>query len=170
MHDAPHPIGSNPSVDSAGLGKGSSKTYPPLGPNPLLLSRAEVDELYDLLASVLSALDELIIPHALIAGSLLGAVRSQSILFNDDDVDIAIIDDWPPNSSASSPRPPTQSPYELALERLPGLLSQKADERSKSSAAEARAKGSLIKVPPPVKYIYQRRTWPGCDRIKSSVS
>ena len=170
MHDAPHPIGSNPSVDSAGLGRGSSKTYPPLGPNPLLLSRAEVDELYDLLASVLSALDELIIPHALIAGSLLGAVRSQSILFNDDDVDIAIIDDWPPNSSASSPRPPTQSPYELALERLPGLLSQKADERSKSSAAEARAKGSLIKVPPPVKYIYQRRTWPGCDRIKSSVS
>ena len=57
----------------------------------LLLNQHEVDVLYELLESASAALEKLGVPYVLIAGSLLGAVRSSSILFNDDDVDIAII-------------------------------------------------------------------------------
>jgi hypothetical protein len=57
---------------------------------PLILTQKEVDVLYDLLEILAEALSSLDVPFIPIAGSLLGAVRSRSILFNDDDVDVAI--------------------------------------------------------------------------------
>ena len=57
----------------------------------LLLGQREVDVLYRLTLAVCSSLKELGAPHILIAGSLLGSQRSSSLLFNDDDVDIALI-------------------------------------------------------------------------------
>lgn len=117
--------------------------YPPIGPEPLLLSRREVDELYELLEDVSKALDDLQIQHFLIAGSLLGAVRSESILFNDDDIDIALIDDG--------------TSYARVKECLPERLSQWADKRSTDSKKR-------------VKYAYQVRPWVACDRIKSSAA
>ena len=65
-------------------------------PRPLLRSQREVDATYDVLALLSRALTELRIPHLLIAGSLLGAVRSASFLFTDDDADIAVFaEDYP---------------------------------------------------------------------------
>lgn len=58
----------------------------------LLLRQAEIDALYDVLDLVDRALRRCSVEYCLIAGSLLGAVRSKSILFCDDDVDIAVID------------------------------------------------------------------------------
>ena len=58
----------------------------------LLLQPAEVDALYDALDVLTRALAHLDIPFYLIAGSALGACRSRSILFCDDDVDIAIFE------------------------------------------------------------------------------
>lgn len=57
---------------------------------PLILTQKEVDVLYDLLEVLSEALSSLDVPFIPIAGSLLGAVRTKSILFNDDDVDVAI--------------------------------------------------------------------------------
>ena len=75
----------------------SSPLLPPpplLPPKPLLLQPREVDALYDTLEAVLSALAALNppAPAVLLAGSALGAVRSASILFCDDDVDIGILE------------------------------------------------------------------------------
>ncbi|KAJ1444394.1 hypothetical protein M885DRAFT_44686, partial [Pelagophyceae sp. CCMP2097] len=58
---------------------------------PLLLRRFEVDALYEVLEVAIAALDGAGVPYCLVAGSLLGAVRSNSILFCDDDVDIAVV-------------------------------------------------------------------------------
>lgn len=56
------------------------------------LTRREVDVLYDTLEKLDLILRNILqVSYILIAGSLLGAVRSQSILFNDDDIDIAIV-------------------------------------------------------------------------------
>lgn len=63
-----------------------------MGPSPTLLSRKEVDALYETLAAVIRCLDELKVDYIVTGGSLLGAIRQHSILFCDDDVDIAIID------------------------------------------------------------------------------
>ena len=65
----------------------------PMGPNPTLLSRKEIDALYMTMAAVVAALDELDVHYIVTGGSLLGAVRQHSILFCDDDIDITIIDD-----------------------------------------------------------------------------
>lgn len=137
-----------------------TRDYPHIGPTPLLLSRAEVDELYDLLGALISCLDELSIPYVLIAGSLLGAVRSQSILFNDDDIDIALIDD-DSNDDGSN--------YKHALEKLPDLLREKSKQRSIEEAASAK-RGNGTKLRTPATYMYKRRPWPGCDRVKSSLA
>jgi len=64
----------------------------PLGPEPTLLSRKEVDALYETLDAVRSALHSLNVDYIVTGGSLLGAIRQHSILFCDDDIDIAIID------------------------------------------------------------------------------
>ena len=64
-----------------------------LGPEPVLISRKEVDALYEILAAVITALEKLEVRYIVTGGSLLGAVRQHSILFCDDDIDIAIIED-----------------------------------------------------------------------------
>ena len=63
-----------------------------MGPEPVLLSRKEVDILYEILQAVMTALETLGVDYIVTGGSLLGAVRQHSILFCDDDIDIAIID------------------------------------------------------------------------------
>eukprot|EP00039_Didymoeca_costata_P021567 m.344866 g.344866 ORF g.344866 m.344866 type:complete len:796 (-) comp25346_c0_seq1:16-2403(-) len=63
-----------------------------LGPEPLLISRKEVDALYEIFEAIIKALKELKVDYIVTGGSLLGAVRQHSILFCDDDIDIAIID------------------------------------------------------------------------------
>ena len=66
------------------------------GPLPLLRSQAEVNALYDCLQALGNALDALEIPWLIICGSILGAVRSHSLLFCDDDVDIGVFEnDYP---------------------------------------------------------------------------
>lgn len=62
-----------------------------LGPDPILISRSQVEALYVLLRRTADALDSLRVEWIITGGSLLGAVRQHSILFTDDDVDIAII-------------------------------------------------------------------------------
>lgn len=63
-----------------------------IGPEPVLLSRKEVDALYETLQAVINALDALKVDYIITGGSLLGAIRQHSILFCDDDIDMAIID------------------------------------------------------------------------------
>eukprot|EP00603_Paraphysomonas_imperforata_P009801 CAMPEP_0114477076 /NCGR_PEP_ID=MMETSP0104-20121206/15141_1 /TAXON_ID=37642 ORGANISM="Paraphysomonas imperforata, Strain PA2" /NCGR_SAMPLE_ID=MMETSP0104 /ASSEMBLY_ACC=CAM_ASM_000202 /LENGTH=907 /DNA_ID=CAMNT_0001651941 /DNA_START=12 /DNA_END=2735 /DNA_ORIENTATION=+ len=63
-----------------------------MGPEPVLLSRKEVDMLYITFKAVTDALAQLGVDYIVTGGSLLGAVRQHSILFCDDDIDIAIID------------------------------------------------------------------------------
>lgn len=65
----------------------------PAGPEPFLISRKEVETLYDILDAVTKALRQLQVPYIVTGGSLLGAIRQHSILFCDDDIDIAIIDE-----------------------------------------------------------------------------
>lgn len=69
-----------------------SPIVPKMGPEPVLLSRKEVDALYETLQAVTDALNKLGVDYIVTGGSLLGAVRQHSILFCDDDIDIAIID------------------------------------------------------------------------------
>ena len=65
---------------------------PKMGPEPTLLSRKEVDALYETFQAVIGALETLEVSYIVTGGSLLGAVRQHSILFCDDDIDIAIIE------------------------------------------------------------------------------
>lgn len=76
------------------------------GPGPLLLKTREVGVLYDVLADVDIAFRALGLRYLVLAGSLLGAVRSASILFCDDDVDIGVFEDE----------------YEAVLHNLPAAL------------------------------------------------
>jgi len=72
------------------LVKESMAPKPPArGPAPVLMKDKEVDALYELLGWVQDALAG--VPWTLTGGSALGAIRSESILFCDDDVDLAII-------------------------------------------------------------------------------
>ena len=73
-------------------------------PRPLVRSQREVDALYDVVRIVTDALRTLHIPYVTIAGSLLGAVRSSSFLFCDDDADIAVFEDDYPRVLAELPR------------------------------------------------------------------
>mmetsp|Transcript_6444 Transcript_6444/g.12933 ORF Transcript_6444/g.12933 Transcript_6444/m.12933 type:complete len:885 (-) Transcript_6444:27-2681(-) len=90
---------------------------PKLGPEPTLLSRREVDALYELLAAVAGALHQLEIPYILTGGSLLGAIRQHSILFCDDDIDLAILECHPDNKDNAS-----NYFYEKAKSLLPSVL------------------------------------------------
>lgn len=69
----------------------STKTVPS-GPNPILISRKEIDVLYETLDAVTKALQQLEVDYILTGGSLLGAIRQHSILFCDDDIDVTILD------------------------------------------------------------------------------
>jgi len=62
------------------------------GPEPTLLTRKEVDALYETLEAIVAALDELRVDYILTGGSLLGAIRQHSILFCDDDIDVTILE------------------------------------------------------------------------------
>ncbi len=70
-----------------------SSSCPSRGPAPLLLTTNQVDGLYDCLETAMIAFSDIGVSFVIVAGTLLGAVRSQSILFCDDDVDIAIFED-----------------------------------------------------------------------------
>lgn len=80
---------------------------PSMGPEPVLISRTQIDALYTILEAVAHALDTLQVPWILTGGSLLGSVRQHSILFTDDDVDLAIIG---------------QDNHRRVAKQLPGLL------------------------------------------------
>ena len=63
-----------------------------MGPDPTGgVSRTQVDALYECLRATQAALQAMQVPWILTGGSLLGAVRQHSILFCDDDVDLAIL-------------------------------------------------------------------------------
>jgi len=68
-------------------------TTPPLGPNPLHLTRTQYESLYETLSKLQEVLFHLQIPYIVTGGSLLGAVRQQSILFCDDDIDVGLLVD-----------------------------------------------------------------------------
>jgi choline-phosphate cytidylyltransferase len=82
---------------------------PKLGPDPTIISRKEVDALYETLSEIQRHLGALNIRFIVTGGSLLGAIRQHSILFCDDDIDIAIIDE--------------DGAYQKARDHLPLLLS-----------------------------------------------
>ena len=67
-------------------------SIPPQGPEPTLLSRKQIDALYETLDAITKALSTLHVPYILTGGSLLGAIRQHSILFCDDDIDVTIIE------------------------------------------------------------------------------
>jgi cytidyltransferase-like protein len=79
----------------------------PMGPEPMLLSRKEMDALYETFCAIKKGLDELEIDYIVTGGSLLGAIRQHSILFCDDDIDIAIIG---------------EESYDRVIKELPPLL------------------------------------------------
>jgi len=84
---------------------------PKIGPEPTLISRRQVDSLYSILEATTNAFNQLDIPYILTGGSLLGAIRQNSILFCDDDIDIAILESGGGNEM-----------YEKAKANLPTLL------------------------------------------------
>ena len=117
------------------------------GPEPLLLSRKEIDVLYDILDVVRKALELLKVDYIVTGGSLLGAIRQHSILFCDDDIDIAIIDPYDEE---------IPSIYESTiLPNLQSALDQVATEQASLTQTE------------PQKYVYQIKPWEGGDRIRS---
>jgi hypothetical protein len=86
------------------------RLIPALGPEPTLLSRKQVDALYELLQAVTLAMETLQVPHILTSGgTLLGAVRQHSILFCDDDIDLAVLETKPGN-------------FKQVRDQLPSLL------------------------------------------------
>jgi hypothetical protein len=134
----------------------------PSAPEALLLTAREIDELYDLLDVLVGAFKSLNIPYILIAGSLLGSVRSKSILFNDDDIDVAIIDDAIDDDQDRD----EMGVYDRLKKQLPELLNEAADRRNFKQQLE---KEYHVKPSATVKYMYQIRPWVGCDRIRSSA-
>lgn len=62
------------------------------GPASTLLTNTEIDALYEMLKAAVNALERLCIPYIITGGTLLGSIRQHSILFCDDDIDIAIIE------------------------------------------------------------------------------
>ena len=85
------------------------RQHQPLGPEPVLLSRKQVDALYDTTEAVVKALRQLNVEFIVTGGSLLGCVRQHSILFCDDDVDVSVLDTG-------------NGEYALVQEKLQGLL------------------------------------------------
>jgi hypothetical protein len=83
-------------VEESNSEEGAAATRTPgMGPEPTLLNRKEVDALYDVMEAVTRALGELGVEYVVTGGTLLGAVRQHSILFCDDDLDIAVIERGP---------------------------------------------------------------------------
>ena len=142
-------------------------------------TQREVDALYDCLSLLHSSLTALGIPYLLIAGSLLGAVRSTSFLFSDDDADIAIFaEDYPrllahlpatlggaaqytvrpfPAADRVRPRACTQVWVDVfvlqrydSLEALGAVLARRANGSAQAPAAVAAALAPLQAAPFPL--------------------
>jgi hypothetical protein len=111
---------------------------PKQGPDPTLLSRKQVDALYETFQAIVSALKTLNIPYIITGGSLLGAIRQHSILFCDDDIDITIIETTTPSSSNDPSF--SLSNYQKLSQNLQRLL---GDE-----------------------YMYSKRPWEGGDKVR----
>jgi cytidyltransferase-like protein len=109
---------------------------PKLGPQPTLLTRKEIDALYETLSAVQQALNELEIQFIVTGGSLLGAIRQHSILFCDDDIDIAILE-----------------------------VNSKDNDDEKLLLLE-RVRQHLPTMLPKEEYQYQIEPWPGGDRVR----
>ncbi len=134
------------SVTSQPAQSSSSKIKVNAGPEPLLLSRKEIDVLYEILDVVRKALDLLNVDYIVTGGSLLGAIRQHSILFCDDDIDIAILD---PNYGTP------ESVYETKiLPNLQSALNQVVESQTASNESKPT-------------YVYQIKPWEGGDRIRS---
>ena len=113
---------------------------PSMGPEPTLLSRKEVDALYETMQVVVKALSQLQVEYIITSGgSLLGAIRQHSILFCDDDIDIAILDIDDNNKSSSSTNSSCNA-YDKVSTNLQQLLGPN--------------------------YQYQIRPWEGGDRVR----
>mmetsp|Transcript_41513 Transcript_41513/g.58416 ORF Transcript_41513/g.58416 Transcript_41513/m.58416 type:complete len:687 (-) Transcript_41513:104-2164(-) len=64
---------------------------PPIGPEPQKLTRRDVDLLYDLMEVLLDLLENLQVEYIAIGQTMLGAVRSESILFTSDGIELGIL-------------------------------------------------------------------------------
>ena len=110
---------------------------PKLGPNPTMLSRKEIDTLYDTFEAIIHALNTLNVDYIVTGGTLLGAIRQHSILFCDDDIDIAIIERGGDGCDGGSS---SASAYSKVQENLQSLLGKA--------------------------YQYQIKPWEGGDKIR----
>jgi hypothetical protein len=134
--------------------------HPPIGPTPLLLRRGAVDGLYDMLEATIDCLERCGAQYTLIAGSLLGAVRSNSILYCDDDVDIAVVDFELCDGSREIERVAALLATMLCAPE-PTAVKSGGDGRNNNDGgigARGMKKAS--------RYFYQRRPWPACDRVR----
>jgi len=119
------------------------KRIPSMGPEPTLVSRKEIDALYETFGAVTKALEKLNVDYIVTGGSLLGAIRQHSILFCDDDIDIAIIEKV--NYSEENPQQQQKqqqqkSQYEKMKNNLKSILGED--------------------------YMYTVRPWEGSDRVR----
>ena len=118
----------------------------PLGPEPTLLSRKQVDALYGTLGVIQKALRRLEVDFIVTGGSLLGAIRQHSVLFCDDDVDIAILD------------------YDGTIyeQKVVPNLQQGMD----AIVQEENEKDPNKQKKNPESYVFQIKPWEGGDRIR----
>ena len=150
-------------------------------PTPLYLSQSEIDELYDMMEVLIQALDELLIPYSIMAGTLLGAVRSNSILFNDHDIDIAVIE---PKKTAWN----DDTICKNLQQKLPLFLEKQIkDNKTGHSSSRESSNSSFFEEQQsqishdthstdqspteaaPARYHYHHRPTEICDRIKSTM-
>jgi len=132
---------------------------PKLGPEPLLLSRKEVDALYETFRCVIWALQQLQVEYVVTGGTLLGAVRQHSILFCDDDIDIAILD---PEGDSGQVYAKVKSQLQLVLDEQ----AEEDEDGDKNDECKGTRKGNSSKKTNSGKYQYQIRPWEGGDRIR----
>ncbi|KAL3933839.1 MAG: hypothetical protein SGBAC_010228, partial [Bacillariaceae sp.] len=118
----------------------------PLGPEPTLLSRKQVDALYETIRVVQTALTRLNVDFIVTGGSLLGAIRQHSILFCDDDIDIAVLDY-------------DGTVYEqIVVPNLQQTLDDVVKEENERDATRKKKN--------PESFVFQIKPWEGGDRIR----
>ena len=137
------------------------------GPEPLLLSRKEIDVLYDVFDVLRKALALLQVEYIVTGGSLLGAVRQHSILFCDDDIDIAVLDDC--DCECNSTVPAHDNDDDEEEEEESGSVYESVVVPHLQSALDAVVadKTNGNDKDNDKKCIYQIKPWEGGDRIRS---